>query len=75
VLGVEVDLVLGPVQAEADGAFSGAAVDVVDKQRLNLLCHAAYPACRLPDLQNSVTGCEPQSFRKSPVFPVFSRKA
>jgi hypothetical protein len=53
VLGVEVDLVLGPVQAEADGAFSCAAVDVVDKQRLNLLCHAAYPACRLPDLQTA----------------------
>src|SRR5580698_4857788 len=56
--GAEVDLVLGPVDAEANGAFRCAAVDVVDKQRLNLLCHAAYLACRLPDLRNSVAGYE-----------------
>src|SRR5262249_3705744 len=42
VLGVEVDLVLGPVQAETNGAFRLPAVDVVYKQRLNLLRHTAY---------------------------------
>ena len=39
VLGVQVDLVLGAVQPEADSAFSLAAIEVVDKQGLYLLGH------------------------------------
>ena len=38
-LGVQVDLVLGAVQAEADCAFSLAAIEVVDEQGLYLLSH------------------------------------
>ena len=37
--GVQVNLVLGPVQAEADRAFSSAAVKVVDEQGLHFLRH------------------------------------
>src|SRR5580692_11498844 len=37
--GVQVNLVLGPVQAEADRAFCGAAVKVVDEQGLHSLRH------------------------------------
>jgi hypothetical protein len=33
-LGVQVDLILGAVQPEADSAFSLAAIEVVDKQGL-----------------------------------------
>jgi len=32
VLGVQVDLILGAVQPEADGTFGGAAVEVIDEQ-------------------------------------------
>jgi hypothetical protein len=39
VLGVQVDLVLRAVQAEADGSLGGAAVKVVDEQGLYLLSH------------------------------------
>ena len=38
-LGVQVDLVLGAVKAEADGAFGLAAIKVVDEQGLYLLGH------------------------------------
>ena len=39
VLGVQVDLVLGAVQPDADSACSLAAIEVVDKQGLYLLGH------------------------------------
>ena len=39
VLGVQVDLVLRAVQAEANGSLGGAAIKVVDKQGLYLLSH------------------------------------
>ena len=38
-LGVQVDLVVGAVQAEADGAVSLTAVEVIDEQGLYLLGH------------------------------------
>lgn len=41
VLGVQVDLILGAVQPEADGTFGGAAVEVIDEQGLDLLSTAA----------------------------------
>src|SRR4029077_3120934 len=44
-LGAQVDLVLRAVQSEADGTLSFAAIDVVDEQSLNLLCHD-YPITR-----------------------------
>ena len=44
-LGAQVDLLLRAVQSEADGALSFAAIDVVDEQSLNLLCHD-YPITR-----------------------------
>jgi hypothetical protein len=37
--GVQLDLILGTVQPEADGTLGGAAVDVIDKQGLYLLSH------------------------------------
>jgi hypothetical protein len=37
--GVQVDLILGAVQSEADGTLGGAAVEVVDEQGLYLLRH------------------------------------
>ena len=39
VLGVEVDLILGAVQPEADRPLGGAAVDVIDEQGLYLLSY------------------------------------
>src|SRR5207249_4811180 len=39
--GVQVDLILGAVQSEADGALSLAAVKVVDEHGLDLLGHTA----------------------------------
>jgi len=39
VLGIQVDLVLGAVQREADSAFSLAAIKVVEQQDLYLLGH------------------------------------
>jgi hypothetical protein len=41
VLGVQVDLILGAVQPEADGTFGGAAVEVIDEQGLDLLSHGS----------------------------------
>jgi hypothetical protein len=38
-LGVQVDLVLGAVQTEADSAFSLTAIEVIDEQDLYLLGH------------------------------------
>ena len=38
-LGVQVNLVLGTVQAEADRTVSVAAVNVIDEQGLHFLCH------------------------------------
>ena len=35
--GVQVDLILGAVQPEADSALGGAAVEIVDEQGLDLL--------------------------------------
>jgi hypothetical protein len=37
--GVQVDLILGAVQPEPDGALGGAAVEVIDEQGLYLLSH------------------------------------
>jgi hypothetical protein len=39
--GVQVDLILGAVQSEADGALSLAAIKVIDKHGLDLLGHNA----------------------------------
>jgi hypothetical protein len=38
-LGVQVDLVFGAVQTEADSAFSLTAIEIIDKQGLYLLGH------------------------------------
>ena len=38
-LGVQVDLVLGAVQTEADSAFSLTAIEIIDQQSLYLLGH------------------------------------
>src|SRR5689334_11998128 len=40
-LGVQIDLILGAVQSEADGALSLAAVKVIDEHSLDLLGHDA----------------------------------
>jgi len=40
-LGVKVDLIRGAVQSEADGAFSLAAIKVIDEHGLDLLGHDA----------------------------------
>jgi hypothetical protein len=45
VLGVQVDLVLGAVEAEPDSAFGLAAVEVVDEEGLDLL---GYDCCSVP---------------------------
>src|SRR5208282_147346 len=37
--GIQVDLILGAVQPEADGTLGGGAVDVIDEQGLDLLSH------------------------------------
>jgi hypothetical protein len=39
VLGVQIDLIFGAVQPEADGTFGGAAVKVIDEQGLYLLSY------------------------------------
>jgi hypothetical protein len=43
VRGAQVDFVVGAVQAEPDRALGRAAVDVVDKQSLDLLDHMRSP--------------------------------
>ena len=70
--GVKVDLVFSAVQGEADRALGLAAVDVIDKQRRDLLCHAAYSTCCLADLKNSLAGRQFKSRSKRPAFLVFS---
>jgi len=43
VLGVQVDLILGAIQPEADSPFGLAAIEVVDEQGLYLLGHRLFP--------------------------------
>jgi hypothetical protein len=43
-VGVQVDLILGAVQSEADGSLSLATIKVIDEHGLDLLGHnAAFP--------------------------------
>jgi hypothetical protein len=51
-LGIQVNLILGAIQPEADGTFSLAAIKVIDEQGLYLLGHRC--SVSLSDLVPSV---------------------